>query len=169
MRAGVPQFLESYISLHLPTSPCISSSWRAWASTRRTSSSGPTARPSRRAKPTSTLPLPLPLALTLTLTLTKGVKRGSKAKGQRGRQGGGSSGQGGGCRGLRVRLSAAAPGAEAADTLMLGGVGGGGMGGGMGGGGGGEYWQLRAKPGLWRVALRSDQYELTLTLTLTQP
>ena len=28
------------------------------------------------------------------------------------------------------------------------------------GGEGGSYWQLRAKPGLWRVALKSDKYEL---------
>ena len=97
----------------------------------------------------------------------RGANKGSKAraKGQRGQRGQrGSKGEPGGCRGLRVRLSAAAPGAEAADTLMLGGVGGGGMGGmggGMGGGGmGGDYWQLRAKPGLWRVALKSDKYEL---------
>ena len=68
MRAGVLQFLENYISLYLPISPYISSSSRAWASTRRIYSSGPTARPSRRAAPTSTFTLTLIRTLTLTPT-----------------------------------------------------------------------------------------------------
>ena len=91
----------------------------------------------------------------------KGAKK-AKSKGQRAKPRRGT-GDPGGCRGLRVRLSAAAPEAAETDTLMLGGVGGGmgGMGGGMGtGGDAGSYWQLRAKPGLWRVALKSDRYEL---------